>query len=333
MQIPFIPGKIVIIFILFFAGAGSAEEAESRDLRHTQVFCAPATCQQIEITDGVSEKELKEIDGQIRGLMGKNSSEILIRFPSDPWDKNHFTLKDGRLEKIRLYFKGIAASGGIVHVEPYYIRERNLLDKLPVISDLYSVGGRIITALRESSHNKYTEYYHARVIYDIGTGRILFVNFIHRGFDSPCNTILTDCSVISYINDDSFDHTLSAKLRGAGTPLEVRFDEVAEVTLPEKELTLENMENLKSSARILKWILVAGETTMQDVDRRERFVDPASLLSGLSYAITLYDAVKAVILYRPAADARAQVYYRTGREGERKVEKIVFVPGKTGKEK
>ena len=155
---------------------------------------------------------------------------------------------------------------------------------------------------------------------------ILFINFIHRDFDSPCNTIFSDCTTLTFLDDDSFDHTLSDKLKKTDRPLEITFNNLSGVSLPEKKLTLKSIGQLKESSRVLKWLIASKENTYQDINKRERFVDPASILSGLSYAITLYDAIKAVILYKPASHTRAKVYYSQNGTGKKAVEKIVFIP-------
>lgn len=320
--------RILFIFLFYSISLLSQEKKSFQlfcDAGNSEVRPTESICNISNVAENASKADLVIVDNQIHEWMKVNASEILLVLPQKTLKKEDFTLKDSRLDKIRLYLKGINQSGGIVQIEPYYIRERGIIDNLPVISDLISVGKSIFTRISEARHNKYTNKYHAKIVYHPVNGNILFINFIHRDYDSPCNTIFTDCETLLFIDDDSFDTELSASLkRNDNKPLEINFTKVSPVVLPEFEISLDNLSNLRDSARVIKWLVITKETTWQESEKRERFIDPVSILQGIKYSLQLYDAIKAVILYKPAFKARARVYYRKNENNNKIIDKIIF---------
>lgn len=288
---------------------GSPKESNQLD----QISCNPLDCKFIDYS------RLNELDEKLNKEMSLNSGKILIDFKQD-----RFKIVDEELEDIVAYLREIAKREGRVTFEPLYIRERVNIKDVLTVKDLGATAMDIYSRFRNTFKYMDTKNYNAKVIYHPKTYDILMVFFVHKAYGDICNTIYSNCNEIEYLDDETFDQSLSLALKNSSTdprPIKVNFRQ-SEVKLFDATIDMEIMKKLNKSARLFKWLIVTKKTNKKPI-KRDRFIGISDALSAINYSIALYDYYKEIIMYAPALNVHADVYY-TGKEDGGKIESVVF---------
>lgn len=158
------------------------------------------------------------------------------------------------------------------------------------------------------------------------------VFFVHKMYGDVCNTIYANCMEIEYLDDDTFDLSLSTALKESKAnkrPVKINFRQTP-AKLPDSTLSIDNMKETYSSSRLYKWLVVTGKTEKKAV-KRDRFLGVSAVVTLIDYSLTLYDTIKSIQMYSPAVSTRAEVIY-TGEEWGGKIQTVVFYPEEEKKE-
>lgn len=278
-----------------------------------QISCNPVDCKFIDYNS------LSEVDEKINDEMSLNTGKILLDLK-----QNRYKLSDSEMDDFLAYLREITKRDGQVTIEPLYIKERSNLSDLPLIKDLGFTALDIYSRIRNTIKYRHTKNYNAKVIFHPKTHYILMIFFVHNSYGDICNTIYSSCNEIEYLDDETFDQSLSQALKYTNQdskPVKVSFRQI-DAKLFEAKLDLENMKKLNRTARLFKWLVLTKKTTKKPI-KRERVIGLSETLSILNYSITLYDYYKDILLYAPARNVQAEVYY-TGKEEGGKIESVVF---------
>jgi hypothetical protein len=283
-------------------------------LQIEQISCPDSDC----VT--VYYNKLSEIDDKLGELINKNAGKILIDLYS-----NQNKLDSDKLEDLVSYLREIGEAGGQVAIEPLYIKERGI-DKfdIPFIKDLGLTSFDIFTRIKNTIKYRNTKYYNAKIIYHPKNHNVLLAFFIHKSYGDICNTIYSNCKELEYLDDETFDHTLSMALKKSRVdkePIKINFKQVG-AKLFESKLDIDNFKKLNQSARLYKWLILSQKSINKPI-RRERFLGVTEALTILDYSITLYDKYKEIKLYSPVRGAIAEVNY-SGKEKGGSIESVVF---------
>ncbi|MEM7183963.1 MAG: hypothetical protein AAF518_23865, partial [Spirochaetota bacterium] len=281
-----------------------------------QISCPEKKCVR------VNYQEYEELDGKINDLMSKGAGKIFIQMKY--YNKR---LNDEELEDVLAYMREISKRQGRVSVEPYYIRQRSLADlKIPVIKDFALRFWDIYSRIRNSIKYRHTENYNAKILYHPRYYNVMMVFFIHKNYGDVCDTVYSTCKIVEYIDDETFDQTLSKALEDATSkkyPVKVVFNQDV-ANLPDTKINLETLKKLNHSSRLYKWLIVTKETEKKSI-KKERFLTAELVVNLIDYSITAYDWVKQYLLYRPAFQTKAEVTY-SGQERGGKIVSVVFTP-------
>ncbi len=282
-----------------------------------QISCKPADC-----TEFYYDGDPVTLNATLADLFEKKAGKILVHFQT-----RQPLIADDALEGTRTYMREIAKRNGRVIIEPLYIGFRDSVSPpVPLVSDMlsvaYSLGQRIYNYFAYSD----MEYYNAKVVVHPQTQRVVYVFFVHRNYGDPCSTLYSDCNSLTYLDEDTFDASLSQRLveaAASGKSVSVDFSQVQTI-LPKASLDLDALSNMNSSVRIYKWFIAASKTE-KIKKTHEKFLPVTAALALLKYSVQAYDTVQAVRLYSPARKMKAQVFYEEGPEGER-IRSVVFTP-------
>lgn len=263
--------------------------------------------------------KLSDLDDKVGSLINKNAGKIFIDLYS-----HQYKLDSSELEDIVAYLREISNREGQIAIEPLYIKERGAGSDLPIIKDFGLLAFDIFSRVRNSIKYRNTDNYNAKVIFHPKTHNVLLIFLIHKSYGDVCNTIYSNCNEIEYLDDDTFDLSLSSALTKSKIdkkPIKVNFRQV-NAKLFESKLDIDNFKQLNKSARLFKWFLFTKKTIKKPI-KRERFLGLAEAITILDYSITLYDKYKQFKMYYPVRDREAEIYY-TGKEDGGKIESVVF---------
>ncbi|MCC6275305.1 MAG: hypothetical protein IT569_05580, partial [Leptospiraceae bacterium] len=215
-----------------------------------QISCPEDSCSKIIFeNEKQSTKELEE-------LLDKNAGKILIDLR-----KKNLKLSDDELESTVGYLKGILKNEGKVSVEPFYIGTRAMGIDLPGFKDIVSLGVDIFFRIRNFFKYRVMKNYHGKVLYHPQKHKIMMIFFVNRSYGDVCNTVFAKCNEIEYIDDESFDLSLSTALKESQetkTNVKVNFRQTS-IALPDTKIELETLKNLNKSLRRFKWLVVCKE--------------------------------------------------------------------------
>lgn len=285
-----------------------------KDIQTEQISCNEKDCIMVEYSD------YSELDEKIHSLMSQNAGKFLIQM-------KHYNLllTDESLQGVVRYFKEISEREGKVSIEPYYIAERSVAKLgFSFVKDAGMLSYDIYNRIRDSVYYRHTKNYHAKVLYHPKYYTVMMIFFIHRMYGDVCQNVFSNCTQIEYLDDDSFDLSLSTALKEAkaqGKTVQVFFRQEKARTLDYK-LDKENIKQLGKSIRLYKWLILSKKTEMKPV-RRERFLGASLVVTVLDYSLTLYDLYKQYKIYEPVLDVKAEVSY-SGSEKGGNIESITF---------
>ncbi len=279
-----------------------------------QIACNPQDC----VT--VDYKKYSELDGKIYDLMAENAGKILIKMLS----------YDSKLSKVELeptvdYLREISKREGRVSIEPYYVGHRDgILSEIPFVKDIGLLGWDVYGRARDAVKFRNTKNYNAKVLYHPKYHTIMMIFFVHKNYGDVCNTVYSNCKEIEYLDDDTFDLSLSTALKetaGTGQAVKISFRQV-NANLPEATLDLDNIKKLNQSSRLFKWLVITKKTEKKTA-KRERFIGLETVITVIDYSLKLYDAIQKIKLYSPALNTRAEVVY-TGDEKGGEIKSVTF---------
>ncbi|MBE7411062.1 MAG: hypothetical protein L6Q54_15165 [Leptospiraceae bacterium] len=280
-----------------------------------QISCAEDSCTKI-----IFENE-KQSTKELEDLLDKNAGKILIDLR-----KKNLKLNDKELKSILGYLKGILKNEGKVSIEPFYMGTRSMEIDIPGFKDIVSLGIDIFFRIRNFFKYMVMKNYHAKVLYHPTKQKVMMVFFVNRNYGDVCSTIFSKCNEIEYIDDESFDLSLSNALKesqATNTNVKINF-RGTNVSFPDTKIELETLKNLNTSLRMFKWLVVCKETKTRPLVR-ERFIPITAAVTAIDYSLKIYDAVKAYILYKPAFPMKAEIYV-SGKMKGGKVNSIIFIP-------
>jgi hypothetical protein len=288
----------------------------SPDSQTEQISCNDSDCTTIQYDS------YDELDKKIYEQMRKGAGKIFIQMRSYT-----LLLSDEPLASVVPYFREILDREGRVSIEPYYMGERNL-ERLSFsfLKDAGMVSWNIFSRLRDAYYYRHTKNYNAKILYHPKYHTIMMIFFIHKNFGDVCSTIYSNCMQIEYLDDESFDLSLSTALNEAkknNSQVKVVFNQ-EKTKLVEAKLTRENFQALGKSARLYKWLILAKKTEKKP-KKRERFMGADLVVTVLDYSLTLYDLYKQYQIYKPVMDLKAELTYLENSEGK-VVDSIVFTP-------
>lgn len=291
-----------------------SKEMEVSPERNEQIACNPQDC--IEI----NYKEYSELDGKISDLMNNNTGRALIKMKSF-----HYKLDHEVLAPTVEYLREISKRDGRVSIEPYYVGERSgILSEIPILKDVGLVGWDIYGRVRNVIKFRNTKNYNAKVLFHPKYHTIMMIYFVHKNYGDVCNTIYSNCKEIEYLDDDTFDLSLSTALKeieGTNQAVKVNFRQ-AKANLPATTLDMENIKKLNQSSRLYKWLVVTKKTEKKTVTR-DRFIGIETAITILDYSLKLYDYIQQYKLYSPALNTRAEVVY-SGNERGGEIKSVIF---------
>ena len=280
-----------------------------------QISCEKENCIELTFDD------YDEIDEKLHALMEQNAGKILIKM-------RYYNKKvgDEELTSVVSYIREITKRKGKVSIEPYYIGERGIVSHIPVLKDVGIRGWDIYTRVRDAIKYKKTENYHAKILYHPRLYNVMMIFFVHKNYGNVCDTIYSACRVIEYLNDDTFDASLSTSIQEAketNQPIQVSFNQTP-AKLPEFKIDISTLKQMNQSSRLYKWFVATKETKKKKIVR-ERFLGITTVVSIIDYSMTAYDLVQQYILYKPAFSTIAEVSY-SGEEKGGSIESVVFTP-------
>lgn len=279
-----------------------------------QIACKPQDCVTVEY------KKYSELDAKIYDLMAENAGKILIKMLS--YDSK---LNKAELEPTVDYLREISKREGRVSIEPYYVGHRDgILSEIPFVKDIGLLGWDIYGRARDAVKFRNTKNYNAKVLYHPKYHTIMMIFFVHKNYGDVCNTVYSNCKEIEYLDDDTFDLSLSTALKetaGTGQAVKISFRQV-NANLPDTTLDLDNIKKLNQSSRLFKWLVITKKTEKKTT-KKERFLGLETAITIIDYSLKLYDAIQKIKLYSPALNTRAEVIY-TGNERGGEIKSVVF---------
>ena len=290
------------------------KEKENTPSYNEQIDCKPQECIRVEYD------KYSELDGKIYNLMGENAGKFLIKMLSYDNKLNH-----ADLEPTVDYLREISKKEGRVSIEPYYIGHRDgLLSEIPFVKDIGLLGWDVYGRVRDTIKYRNAKNYNAKVLYHPKYNTIMMIFFVHKKYGDVCNTVYSNCKEIEYLDDDTFDLSLSTALKETaktGQSVKVHFRQV-NANLPDATLDLENIKKLNQSSRLFKWLVLTKKTEKKTA-KRERFIGIETAITVLDYSLKLYDAIQKYKIYSPALNTRAEIVY-VGNESGGEIKSVVF---------
>lgn len=281
-----------------------------------QISCSPKDC--LELTYAKYE----DLDDKISDSMGDNIGKIFIQMKS----YSH-KLTDEKLESVVDYLREISKREGRVSIEPYYVGHRDSTTPgFSTFSDTAFLGYDIYKRVRNTIKFRNTKNYHAKVLYHPKYNTVMMIFFVHKNYGDVCSTIYSNCKEIEYLDDETFDLSLSTALKEAninGENVQIKFKQ-ANAILPEAVLDIDSLKKQNSSTRLYKWFVAAKKTEKKTI-KKDRFLGVEAVISVVSYSIKLYDYIQAYKLYEPAFQKNIEIVY-SGKEAGGKIESVVFYP-------
>ncbi len=330
--------KIILFFLLIGYCANVKEEtiptnpkseiADDETMSSSVNYAEQISCSEKECAR-ISFESFSDLDDKISNQMTKNVGKFLIHLGS-----RTTKLNDEKLEDVVSYLREIQKREGRVSIEPYYIgqREASSPPGISAFTDSAMIGFTLYKRIKNLIKYSETKNYHAKVLYHPKTEKIMMIFFVHKNFGDVCSTIYSNCKQIEYLDDESFDLSLSNALKDSNNnkeQIQVFFRQ-SKAILPEATIDFETLKQINSSTRIYKW-LVASKKTEKKTTKKDRFLGIQAVITILDYSIKAYDYVKAYQLYEPAFKRKVELVY-SGKENGGKIESIVFFPPEIEKE-
>lgn len=279
-----------------------------------QISCGQSDCIVVPFDENTGDK--------IRDLMSQKAGKMMVRM-----DDKTIGLMHDDFAPILDIMREISKREGTVVIEPVYIGIRGMeMLPAPAVKDILQATYGVFMRIYNAVKFRHTKNYHAKAIYNPVDRSILLVYFVHKSYGDICTTLKSNCEDVDYIDDDTFDQMLSQRLKDAaakGRTVRVTFVKTP-ATLPRAELTMENLSSMDRSTRLYKWFVASSKTEKKKAVR-ERFIPVVAVASAINYALSAYDAVKAVIMYMPAREMKAEVIY-TGEESGGDIQVVTFSP-------
>lgn len=295
--------------------SSSAYLSRATGTQKEQISCHPQDCITLPY-------EADGLEGKVRDLMADQAGKILIQM-----DTKNIGLNDEAFDPMLTLMREASRRDGNIIIEPIYIGVRSLdMVPLPAVKDILSATVGIVRRVINWVKFRHTGNYHAKVVYNPVNRSVILVYFVHKRYGDVCTTLFSNCDDIEYLDDDTFDQMLSQRLQRAreqGRTVRITFRKVP-ARLPVASLALDDLRGMNQSTRIYKWLIASGKAEKKQVVR-ERFLPAAAVAAAIDYALTAYDAVKAILLYAPARSMHAEVIY-TGEESGGAIQTITFSP-------
>lgn len=296
----------------------SSPVKEDTPTYNEQISCSQRDCIRVDYN------KYSELDSKIYDLMDQNAGKFLIKMLSYDSKLNH-----ADLEPTVDYLREITKREGRVSIEPYYVGHRDgILSEIPFMKNIGLLGWDIYGRARDAIKYRNTKNYNAKVLYHPKHHSIMMIFFVHKNFGDVCNTVYSNCREVEYLDDDTFDLSLSTAIKEAsskGQPVKVHFRQV-KANLPDTTVDLENIKKMNQSARIFKWLVATKKAEKKSV-KRERFLGIETIVTVIDYSIKLYDAIQKYKIYAPAFNTRAEIIY-AGEETGGEIKSVVFYPEK-----
>lgn len=281
---------------------------------YEQISCNPNDCVEVKYD------EYSELDEKLESLLDRNAGKVLIQMKSYA-----LKLSSEELEDVVPYLREIAKNDGQVSMEPLYIGQREFSSLgIPFVKDAGLVGYSIFKRISNYVKYKSTQNYNAKIIYHPVYQTVYMIFIVHKSYGDVCNTIYSNCRDLEYIDDETFDHTLSRAIKESITdkkPVRVNFSQL-DVKLMDTKLDLDNLKEMNKASRLYKWLVITKKTEKKPVVR-QRFMGIQAAVTLIDYSLTLYDTIKAIQLYNPALQTIAEVSY-TGEEKGGKIQSVTF---------
>ncbi|MBP7281641.1 MAG: hypothetical protein KBA66_08705 [Leptospiraceae bacterium] len=300
------------------------KQAEESPSYNEQIACKPHDCVEINFN------KYAELDDKIYDLLDKNTGRILVRMKSF-----NYKLDDKILVDTVEYLREVSKRDGRVSIEPYYIGQRDApsyIPGIPIVKDVGLLGWDIYNRFRNTIKFRHTKHYNAKVLFHPKYHTIMMIYFVHKNYGDVCNTIYSNCKEIEYLDDDTFDLSLSTALKetaGTTQAVKVHFRQ-AKANLPDATLDMENIKKINQSSRLYKWLVITKKTEKKTT-KRERFMGVEAAIGVIDYSLKLYDYIQQYKMYSPALQTRAEVIY-SGEERGGEIKSVVFYHD-TGNEK
>jgi len=214
--------------------------------------------------------------------------------------------QDKGYEAILAIVRAVGQNGGRVVIEPLYVATRT--PGILFAKDIFSVSYNIVSRVQFVFKYGRTQNYHAKVVYHPADGRVLYTYFMHRNAGDPCQVLISNCQVVPYLDDSSFDAALHQELRTGRERIQVTFP-AQEAVLPEGTIRPSTLKSMGGSVRLYKWLVATKEAEKRPLVQG-RFLGTAALVSLIDISFMAYDAIKATLMYRTARPYRATIYYQ-----------------------
>lgn len=279
-----------------------------------QIKCPPSDCAFFRFDENA-------VDDWLSDRMAENSGRILIDLGNTMPGWN-----DERLNGLKEYLRQTAKRDGRVLVEPMYINVRGEALAPPSILDVFTTSYSIAKRIYYYFRYRKTGNYHAKILYNPIDRSIGVIYFVHKRYGDICTTLFSQCDVIEYLDEETFDLALSHQLEESSRssrPVRLVFHSVP-AYLPSGELTVTSLRNANTSARLYKWMVAAKETEKVRAIR-SRFLPFEAVVAAVKYSIQAYDLISALIMYAPARRMKAQIVYE-GEESGGTIRSVVFTP-------
>lgn len=276
-------------------------QSSEREKYNEQVSCHEKDCTVL------GYENFSELEDKIAEKMDENAGKFLIRVNTYSRKK----LSDPELENVLIYLREITKREGKVSIEPYYKAERSAPSLgFSFAKDSLMVTYNIYSRIRDSIKYRHTKNYHAKVILHPKHHTVMLIYFVHRQFGDVCSSVFSNCREVEYVDDDTFDMSLSTALKESmkdKKPVQVRFTQ-ANAKIFEAKLDWDHLMAMKDSARMYKWLILTKKTEQKPI-KRDRMLGIEVVITVLDYSLTIYDKLKEYKMYSPVFEANAEVAY------------------------
>ncbi|HMV76358.1 MAG TPA: hypothetical protein PL048_04980 [Leptospiraceae bacterium] len=290
-------------------------QSSEREKYNEQISCHEKDCSVL------SYENFSELEEKIAEKMEENAGKFLIRVNTYSRKK----LSDPELENVLVYLREITKREGKVSIEPYYKAERSASSLgFSFVKDSVLVTYNIYSRIRDSIKYRHTKNYHAKVILNPKHHNVMLIYFVHRQFGDVCSSVFSNCREVEYVDDDTFDMSLSTALKESAKdrkPVQVRFTQ-SKAKIFEAKLDWDHLMAMKDSARMYKWLVLSKKTEQKPI-KRDRMLGIEVVITILDYSLTVYDKLKEYKMYSPVFEANAEVAY-TGTSPEGDIKSVTF---------
>jgi hypothetical protein len=279
-----------------------------------QISCHAHSCVRI------NYDSIEELDDLISESMKENTGRFLIELKT-----NEYKLSSDELAPVVNYLKEINKRDGRVSIEPLYIGTRGPEGlSFGVFKDTLFLGYDIYSRIKNLIKYRNTGNYNSKVVYDPKTNAVKLIFFVHKSYGDVCASVFSNCKVVEYIDDETFDLSLSNALRDTektNENIKISFRNTQAI-LPIATIEVDTLKEINSSVRLYKWFVAAKKTEKKPLIR-QRMVGVEAIITLLDYSIKAYDAIQSYKIYKTAFHLNVEIMY-TGAEKGGKIESVVF---------